>query len=112
MPICGWTCLNLTVGFTEFLRMLSPMAMNGDQSAAKQNRQKGGFLMLLIVLGGALAALCHQGFLPLGAMMDPSNRLPGTFAGHWATLYYIGGSVPSSSPSFTTLLQMIFPPEI
>ena len=96
--------------------------MNGDQSAAKQNRQKGGFLMLLIVLGGALAALCHQGFLPhqvfwandvpLGAMMDPSNRLPGTFAGHWATLYYIGGSVPSSSPSFTTLLQMIFPPEI
>ena len=98
------------------------MAMNGEQTAAKQNKQKGGFLVLLLVLGGALAVLCHQGFLPhrvcwdndypLGAMLDPSSRLPGTFAGHWETLYYIGGSPPSSSPSFSTLFQWIFPPEI
>lgn len=122
MSICGWTCSNLAVGFTEFLRILSPMAMNGDQIAAKKGRQKGGLLVLLIVLGGALAALCHQGFLPhqvfwdndapLGSMLDPSNRLPGTFAGHWGALYWIGGSSVSSSPSFSTLLQMILPPEI
>ena len=98
------------------------MAMSGDQSAAKQNKRKGSLLVLLIALGGALAALCHQGFLPhqvlwandvpLGAMLDPSNRLPGTFAGHWGTLYWIGLPAPSSSPSFSTLLQLIFPPEI
>jgi hypothetical protein len=96
--------------------------MNGDQSAAKQNKQKGGFLVLLIVLGGALAVLCHQGFLPhqvfwandvpLGAMLDPSDTVPGTFAGHWGTLYWIGGPSPSSSPSFSTLLQTILPATI
>src|SRR5580692_5172130 len=96
--------------------------MNGEKAAPKTTKQNGGFLVLLIVLGGALAALCHQGFLPhqiffandmpLGAMMDPSNRLPGTFAGHWGMLEWIGGPGPSSSPSFSALLQMIFPPEI
>jgi hypothetical protein len=98
------------------------MAMNGDQSGAKPHRQRGGLLVLLIVLGGALAVLCHQAFLPhqvhwandipLGAMLDPSARLPGTFAGHWITLTYIGAPAPSSCPSLTTLLQMVFPPEI
>jgi hypothetical protein len=96
--------------------------MNGDTSAPKQRKQRGGLLVLLIVLGGALAVLCHQGFLPhqvfwandvpLGAMLDSCDSVPGTFAGHWGILYYIGGSAPSSSPSFTTLLQMIFPPGI
>jgi hypothetical protein len=98
------------------------MATTGEQSAPKRHKQRGGLLLFLIVLGGALAALCHQGFLPhrvfwandvpLGALMDPSNRLPGTFAGHWMPLFWIGGSSISSSPSFSTLLQMIFPPEI
>jgi hypothetical protein len=98
------------------------MAMNGDQPDAPQSQRNGRLLVLLIALGGALAMLCHQGFLPhhvfwandvpLGAMLDPGNRLPGTFAGHWGTLEYIGGSGPSSSPSITTLLQMILPPEI
>jgi hypothetical protein len=96
--------------------------MNGEQTAPKENKRNGRLLMLLIVLGGALAVLCHQGFLPhqvcwsndnpLGSMLDPSNRVPGTFAGHWETLYYIGGPGISSSPSFSALLQMIFPPEI
>jgi hypothetical protein len=96
--------------------------MNGGQSTPKQNKQSGLLLVLLIVLGGALAVLCHEGFLPhrvhwandmpLGAMMDSSDRLPGTFAGHWSNLLYIGGPVPSSSPSVCTVLQMIFPPEI
>src|SRR5271154_2960762 len=98
------------------------MAMNGVQSGAQPHRQRGGLILLLIVLGGALAALCHEGFLPhhvfwandvpLGAMMDPGARLPGTFAGHWTTLYWIGGPTVTSSPSFSTLLQVFFPPEI
>lgn len=98
------------------------MAMSGDQSAAKQNKQKGSLLALLIALGGALAVLCHQGFLPhqvfwandvpLGAMLDASDSVPGTFTGHWGTLYWIGGSAASASPSFSTLLQTIFPPGI
>jgi hypothetical protein len=95
--------------------------MTGEQSAPKQ-RRRHDFIILLLVLGGALAVLCHEGFLPhrvmwandepLGAMMDPSNTLPGTFTGHWGTLYYIGGPVPSSSPSFSSLLQWILPPTI
>lgn len=98
------------------------MAINGEQSASKQNKQRGGLFVLLLVLGGALAVLCHDAFLPhrvhwandvpLGAMLDPSDRLPGTFAGHWSTLYWIGGAVSSSSPAISTLLQMIFPPTI
>jgi hypothetical protein len=85
-------------------------------------KQNGGFLALLIVLGGALAVLCHQAFLPhqvhwandvpLGAMLDSSDRLPGTFAGHWTPLYWIGGATPSSSPAFSTLLQTFLPPQI
>jgi hypothetical protein len=96
--------------------------MNGEQSAPKQNTSSGRFLMLLLVLGGALAFLCRDGFLPhrvswandvpLGAMLDSSDRLPGTFTGHWTPLYWIGGATPSSSPAFSTLLQMIFPPTI
>ncbi|MGP8197904.1 MAG: hypothetical protein ACLQU4_00195 [Limisphaerales bacterium] len=98
------------------------MAMIGDQSAVKQHTRKGSLLVLFLALGGALAALCHQGFLPhqvmwandvpLGAMMDPCSRLPGTFSGHWDTLYYIGGASTSSSPSFSTLLQWILGPVI
>lgn len=93
--------------------------MNGD-AAPRIYKPKGRLWLLLLALGGALAVLCHQGFLPhrvfwandvpLGAMMDPSDHLPGTFAGHWTTLYYIGGPTPSSSPAFSTLLQWVFPP--
>jgi hypothetical protein len=113
---------NLAVGINLFSRILPAMTITGEQSTPKRHKQRGGLLVLLIVLGGALAALCHQGFLPhqvfwandvpLGAMMDPSNRLPGTFTGHWSTLYWIGGASITSSPSFSTILQMIFPPEI
>lgn len=95
--------------------------MNGDLSVSPQKKSGRSFLILLLVLGGALAALCHQGFLPyhilfandgpLGAMVDSSNRLPGTFAGHWGILYWLGGPVPSSSPAISVLLTTILPPE-
>lgn len=96
--------------------------MNGDASAANQPKSRGGLWLLLLFLGGALSVLCYQAYLPhrvfwandvpLGAMLDPSAQLPGTFAGHWGILYYIGGSSPSSSPSLSTLLQMIVSPYV
>ena len=102
------------------MRILPPMASSGNPTVVKQPGRRGSLLALLLALGGALAVLCHEGFLPnhvmwandvpLGAMMNPSNRLPGTFSGHWDILYYIGGSSPTSSPSFSTLLQWILPP--
>lgn len=97
------------------------MAINGDQSDAKLSK-RGGFLVLLLVLGGALAVLCHQGFAPnqvlfandvsLGAMKDSAARLPSTFAGHWDNLEFLGGATPSSSPSVTALLQTVLTPEM
>jgi hypothetical protein len=94
--------------------------MNGEQSAQKQNKQSGRLLVLLLVLGGALAALCHQGFLPhqvfwandmpLGALLDPAYRLPGTFSGCWTTLFWVGGPNVTSSPTFSTLLQTVLSP--
>jgi hypothetical protein len=100
--------------------------MNEDTSPVKTGGRKSSLLMallvLLLVLGGALAVLCHQGFLPhrihwandmpLGAMLDSSARLPGTLFGHWGYLEWLGSPVPSSSPAFSILLQMLFPPEI
>jgi hypothetical protein len=94
--------------------------MNGDASAANSKKSSGGLWLFLLVLAGALSVLCHEAYLPhhvfwandvpLGAMLDPSSRLPGSFAGHWGTLYYIGGSSPSSSPALSTLLQMVVSP--
>jgi hypothetical protein len=96
--------------------------MNGDQSSSKQQRDRGGLLILLIVLAGALAALCHEGFLPhrvmwandvsLGEMLDPSNQLPDTFTGRWGSLEWVGGIVQNSPPTLTSLLQMVLPPAI
>jgi len=78
--------------------------------------------MLLLALGGALAVLCHQGFLPhqvhfsndnpLGWLKDSSARLPGTFFGKWENLYWLGGVDASSSPSFSSLLQAVCSPEM
>lgn len=96
--------------------------MNEGRSSPIGQNNRGGLLALLLVLIGALAVLCHQGFLPhrvmwandvsLGAMLDPSNQLPGIFTGHWGTLEWIGGSGPSSPLTVTTLLQTILPATI
>jgi hypothetical protein len=75
--------------------------MNGDSSAAKQKRLHGSFLLLLLLLGGTLAALCRQGFrpyevfwandVPLGAWMEDSVRLPGAFFACWNDYFWVGG---------------------
>src|SRR5271170_5692111 len=95
--------------------------MNDGSSARNSKSRRGQWLLLFLLLGGALAALCHEGFLPwrvfwandsaLGAMKASAARLPGTFTGFWANFWWIGGATPSSSPSFSTLLAAVFSPE-
>jgi hypothetical protein len=97
------------------------MAINGDSSASNPKANHGQLLLLLLLLGGTLAVLCHQGFLPyevffandtaLGAMKESSARLPGTFTGFWGDFWWIGGATPSSSPSLSTLFATVVSPE-
>jgi len=95
--------------------------MNGDPNRSNPKARRGQLLLLLLLLGGTLAVLCHQGFLPyqvlfandsaLGALKESSERLPGTFTGCWADFWWIGGSPPSPSPSFSILLATVLSPE-
>jgi hypothetical protein len=95
--------------------------MNGAQSNPAQKAQSGLFWLLLLLLGGTFAVLCHEGFLPyevffandsaLGAMKDSSARLPGMFTGYWSDFWWLGGAVPSSSPSLSSLFASILAPE-
>jgi hypothetical protein len=95
--------------------------MNGDSSGPTPKAKRGQLLLLLLLLGGTLAVLCHQGFLPynvfwandsaLGAMKESSAQLPGTFTGYWGDFWWIGGATPSSSPSLSTLFATVFSPE-
>ncbi len=97
------------------------MAINGDSSGPEPRAQRGQLLLLLLLLGGTLAVLCHQGFLPyevffandsaLGAMKTSSARLPGTFTGFWGDFWWIGGVNLTPSPSLTTLFATVFSPE-
>lgn len=83
--------------------------------------QSGRFWLLLLLLCGSFAVLCHRGFLPyevffandsaLGAMKESSARLPGIFAGYWSDFWWIGGAVPSSSPSWSSLFATLLSPE-
>jgi hypothetical protein len=95
--------------------------MNGNQSDAKPRAPSGLFWLLLLLLGGTFAVLCHEGFLPyevffandsaLGAMKESSARLPGTFTGFWGDFWWLGGGAPSSSPSISTLFGTVLSPE-
>jgi hypothetical protein len=94
--------------------------MNGNPSGPDK-RQSGRLLVLLLLLGGTLAAMCYQGFLPyrvffandsaLGAMKESSTRLPGMFTGYWSDFWWLGGAVPSSSPSLSSLFASTLAPE-
>jgi hypothetical protein len=95
--------------------------MNEDLPGAKQKRFNGGFLLLLLLLGGTLAVLCHQGFrpyevfwandLPLGALVNSSARLPASFFGCWADFYWLGGPSAAFPPNLTNISLAIFTPE-
>ncbi|HUD46676.1 MAG TPA: hypothetical protein VMR33_07590 [Candidatus Baltobacteraceae bacterium] len=95
--------------------------MNRDQSNPKHKAPSGLFWLLLLLLGGTFAVLCHEGFLPyevfwandsaLGAMKNSSARLPGMFTGYWSDFWWLGGAVPSTSPSLSSLFASILSPE-
>jgi hypothetical protein len=96
--------------------------MNGDSSVRLPKTGGGRWLLLLLLLGGTLAVVCHEGFRPyevlwandtaLGAMSASAARLPGTFTGFWGDFWWIGGATPSSSPSLSTLLAAVVSPAI
>ena len=95
--------------------------MNGDALSTSTAPKRGHLLLLLLLLGGALAVLCHQGFLPyevffandsaLGALKASSERLPYTFTGCWIDFWWIGGAPPSPSPTLSTMLATVLSPE-
>ena len=80
------------------------------------------WLLLLALLGGALAVLCHDGFKPyhvmwandsaLGALKTASARLPDTYTGAWIAGNWIGIKEPSSSPTLATILATFISPEM
>jgi hypothetical protein len=95
--------------------------MNEDLSGAKQKRWNGSFWLLLLLLGGTLVVLCRQGFrpyevfwandLPLGALVESSSRLPGSFFGSWSDFYWLGGPNVAFPPNLTNICMAILSPE-
>ncbi len=95
--------------------------MNSEQSKPAEKAPSGLFWLLLLLLVGTFSALCYQGFLPyevfwandsaLGAMKNSSARMPGMFLGYWSDFWWLGGAVPSASPSLSSLFASILSPE-
>ena len=95
--------------------------MNGDSSATKQKRFNGSFLLLLLLLGGTLAVLCRQGFLPyqvswandlpLGALMESSSRLPAAIFSCWSDFFWIGGPNVAFPPNLSNFCMALLSPE-
>ena len=95
--------------------------MNEDALTTSARRKRGQLLLLFLLLGGALAVLCHRGFLPyevffandsaLGSLKASSERLPYAFTGCWADFWWIGGAPPSPSLTLSTFLATILSPE-
>ena len=97
------------------------MSANFDGAGAPPGR-RSSLWVLLALLGGALAVLCHDGFRPyhvmwandtaLGALDASSARLPSTYTGHWMDGNWIGLKIPSSSPTLATILATFISPEL
>lgn len=95
--------------------------MSGNVSGARQKRFNGSFLLLLLLLGGTLAVLCHQGFepyevfwandLPLGALMESSSKLPGAIFACWSDFFYIGGPNVAFPPNLSNFCMALLSPE-
>ena len=98
------------------------MSANSNGTVAKPGGRARHWLLLLALLGGALAVLCHDGFKPhhvmwandtaLGALDASCARLPATYTGVWLDLNWIGVKEPSSSPTLATLLATFISPEL
>jgi len=95
--------------------------MKEPVSGAKPKKFNGSFLLLLLLLGGTLAALCHQGFepyqlfwandLPLGALMARSSKLPDAIFACWCDFFYIGGPNVAYPPNLSNFCMALLSPE-
>ncbi len=94
-----------------------------DTNTGTPGKIRGGSgLLLLALLGAALAVVCNQAFqshyimwandTQFGPLMAASNRLPGTFSGAWLDYWWIGMDIPSSSPTLATILALVLSPAV
>jgi hypothetical protein len=96
------------------------MAKIGEVSDAKQKRFNGSFLLLLLLLGGTLAVLCRQGFLPyevfwandipLGPKQASSSALPGAIFVCWVDFFWIGGPNVAFPPNLSNFCMALLSP--
>jgi len=102
--------------------MLVRHVMQGTNNGRPEKIRGGSGLLLLALLGGAMALLCHQAFQShwmmwandsqLGAIKSSSARLPDTYFGHWLDHWWIGMDIPASSPTLATILATFISPEV
>ena len=94
--------------------------MKVTETITREKVRGGSWLLLLALLGGALAVLCHQAFqahylmwandVQFGPSTAASNRLPDTYFGYWLDYWWIGMEIPSNSPSLATILMTLISP--
>jgi hypothetical protein len=94
-----------------------------DTDTSTTGKIRGGSgLLLLALLGGAMALLCHQAFQShwlmwandnqLGPMKAACARLPEVFRGWWQDFWWIGMDFPNAWPSLDFLLRIVISPEM
>ncbi|HEY3862205.1 MAG TPA: hypothetical protein VGO59_09980 [Verrucomicrobiae bacterium] len=96
--------------------------MNDIISGIKQRRFGISVGMLLVLLAGTLAVLCHEAFgahqvfwandVPMAAVVESSARLPSSFFGSWADFYWLGGPNAAFPPNLTNISAAILTPTL
>ena len=114
--------LKFNVGFGFFPNMLVHHIMQDTNTGTPEKIRRGSGLLLLALLGGAMALLCHQAFQShwvmwandsqLGAIKSASARLPDTYFGHWLDHWWIGMDIPATSPTVAAILGTVLSPEV
>ena len=94
--------------------------MKTSETNPTEKARGGSGLLLLALLGGAMAVVCHQAFqahsimwandTQFGPLMNASDRLPDTFSGAWVDYWWIGMDIPASSPTLATILALVVSP--
>src|SRR3954454_11173823 len=94
--------------------------MNHSKAAPGPKPRRTGLLVCAALLGLTLGVLFCRSFLPdqvvfsndgpLGGMVAKQNRMPGIMTGLWVDLNWLGGEVPSPSPSVSSFLRLITTP--
>ena len=102
--------------------MLVRHIMQNVNTSIPGKSRGGSGLLLLALLGGAMALLCHQAFQShwlmwandnqLGPMKASCAGLPGVFRGWWQDFWWIGMDFPNAWPSLDFLLRIVMSPEM